>query len=314
MRVAQTTFGTTFLTQLSQLEQRQQTLQTEAATGQLFSLPEQNPSAMSQVLNLQTDVNANTQYQNNIAQLQQTASAVSAAISGTNGLKAISDRASEIATLADGTASPTQLQAYATEVGQMIQQALQIANTQDQGNYIFGGTATGAPPFTATTDSSGNVTAVAYQGNTDTAEAEIAPGATVSASVPGANTTGSGSRGLFSDSSSGADFFNHLISLQKDLQSGNTAAISSTDAPQLAKDGDNILYQITANGVLQSRLQSAGAQASQQNLSFDTEISQKTSADIAKTMTEFTQTQTAYQAALESGSAVLNLSILDFLQ
>ena len=123
---------------------------------------------MGQVLNLQTDVNANTQYQNNIAELQQTASAISAAISGTNGLKAISDRASEIATLADGTTSPTQLQAYATEVGQLIQQALQLANTQDQGNYIFGGTTTGAPPFAATTDSSGNVTAVTYQGNTDT--------------------------------------------------------------------------------------------------------------------------------------------------
>ena len=107
--------------------------------------------------------------------------------------------------------------------------------------------------------------------------------------------------------------FNHLISLQKDLQSGNTTAVNTTDAPQLAKDGDNILYQVTVNGVLQSRLQTAGTQASQQNLSFDTEISQKTSADIAKTMTEFTQTQTAYEAALESGSYILNLSILDFL-
>ncbi len=310
MRVASSTFGINFVTQLNQLEQRQNTLQTEASTGQLFSLPEDNPSAMGQVLDLQTDVSASNQYQNNITQVQQTATATSGALSG---LKTISDRVGEIATLADGTKSPQQLQAYATEVGQLIQQAVQIANTQNQGNYIFGGTATGAPPFVAATDANGNVTGVTYQGNTSVAQVEIAPGTTVTASVPGANTTGSGPRGLFTDSSSGADFFNHLISLQGDLQSGNTAAIAATDAPQLTKDENNILYQVTANGVLQSRLQTASAIATQKTQSCNTDISQKTSADIAQTITALTQAQTAYSAALQSGSSILNLSILNYL-
>jgi len=310
MRVAQSTFAFNFLTQLNQLEQRQNNLQTQAATGQLFSLPEQNPSAMGQVLNLQTDVNATTQYQNNITQLQQTATSTSDAISG---LKAISDRMNEIATLADGTKSPAQLQAYATEVGQLIQQAVQLGNSKDQGNYIFGGTATGAPPFVATTDSSGNVTGVAYQGNTSVAQVEISPGTTVSTAIPGANTTGTGPRGLFVDSRYGADFFGHLISLRNDLQSGNTAAIASTDAPQLSKDEDNLLYHVTANGIIQSRLQTASTLATQHNLSSNTELSQKTSADIAQTITELQQAQTAYSAALQSGSSILNLSILNYL-
>jgi len=310
MRVAQSTFGFNFLSQLNQLEQRQNNLQTQAATGQSFSLPEENPSAMGQVLTLQTDVNATTQYQNNITQLQQTATSTSDAISG---LKTISDRMNEIATLADGTKSPQQLQAYATEVGQLIQQAVQLGNSQDQGNYIFGGTATGAPPFVATTDASGNVTGVTYQGNTSVAQVEISPGTTVSTAIPGANTTGTGPRGLFADSRSGADIFAHLISLQNDLQSGNTAAIASTDTPQLAKDEDNLLYHVTANGIIQSRLQTAGTLATQHNLSSNSELSQKTSADIAQTITELQQAQTAYSAALQSGSSILNLSILNYL-
>jgi flagellar hook-associated protein 3 FlgL len=310
MRVATSTFGINFLTQLNQLEQRQNNLQTQAATGQLFSLPEDNPSAMGQVLNLQTDVNATTQYQNNITQLQQTATSTSDAITG---LKAISDRMNEIATLADGTKSPAQLQAYATEVGQLIQQAVQLGNSKDQGNYIFGGTATGAPPFVATTDASGNVTGVTYQGNTSVAQVEISPGTTVSTAIPGVNTTGTGPRGLFADSRYGADFFGHLISLRNDLQSGNTAAIASTDAPQLSKDEDNLLYHVTANGIIQSRLQAAGTLATQHNLSSNTELSQKTSADIAQTITELQQAQTAYSAALQSGSSILNLSLLNYL-
>jgi len=35
---------------------------------------------------------------------------------------------------------------------------------------------------------------------------------------------------------------------------------------------------------------------------------------LAQTLTELDQTQTAYQAALESGSKVMNLSLLNFLQ
>ena len=310
MRVAQSTFGISFLTQLNELEQRQNNLQTQAATGQLFSLPEENPSAMGQVLDLQTDVNATTQYQNNITQLQQTATSTSDAITG---LKAISDRMNEIATLADGTKSPAQLQAYATEVGQLIQQAVQLGNSKNQGNYIFGGTATGAPPFVATTDSNGNVTGVAYQGNTNVAQVEIAPGTTVATQIPGANTTGAGPRGLFADSRYGADIFGHLISLRNDLSAGNITAIASTDVPQLSKDEDNLLFHVTANGIIQSRLQNAGTLATQQTQSFNTELSQKTSADISQTITELKQAQTAYSAALQSGSSILNLSILNFL-
>jgi flagellar hook-associated protein 3 FlgL len=265
---------------------------------------------MSQVLNLQTTVNANNQYQNNIDQISQTATATSTAI---NSLKAINDRIGEIATLADGTKSPAQLQDYATEVGQLIQQAVQLGNTQNQGSYIFGGTISGSPPYSTTTDANGNITAVTYSGNTSMPQVEISTGTTVSAQVPGSNTTGAGPRGLFADSRYGADIFSHMIALKNDLTAGNTAAIASTDAPAIAKDEDNILYQVTANGVVQSQLQTASNQLTQQNLSLNTEVSAKTSADLAQVMTEFTQTQTAYSAALQSGSSILNLSLLNYL-
>jgi len=310
MRVATSTFNNEFIDQLNLLQQNQLRLQNQAATGQKLTLPEDDPAAMQRVLNLQAESLANTQYQNNIAALQNQATSTYGAI---NGLKTISDRAGEIATLADGTKSPQDLAAYATEVNGLIQQAVQLANTKYQGDYILAGTATGAAPFVATTDSSGNVTAVAYQGNTSVAQSEIASNVTATAQTLGANTTGSGPRGLITDSRYGADFLNHLISLRNDLQAGNTAAIAATDHPALAKDEDNFLFHISANGTLQARLTATNDLAAQHGTDLDGQISQNRDADIAQTITQLKQAQTAYSAALQSGSSILNLSLLNYL-
>jgi flagellar hook-associated protein 3 FlgL len=312
MRISNLTFNGSFLNEISSLEQQQNTLQEQASSGLKVSLPEDNPAVMAQVLNLQTSGAANTQYQNNITQLQSAATTTGSAMSS---LQTISSQASEIATNASsGTTSSTQLAAYASQVEALIQQAVSLGNTQDaNGNYIFSGTATTTQPFTTTTDASGNITAVTYQGNTNVAESDIGPNTTVTAQVPGENSTGSGAQGLFADSRTGANLFNDLIQLHQDLTSGNTSAIASTDAPALTNDDDHIINQISANGVMQSALTAAGNIATATSTNITTQVSNDTNADLAETMTQLDQTQTAYEAALESGSMVMNVSLLNFL-
>jgi flagellar hook-associated protein 3 FlgL len=316
MRIASDSFSMNFLTQINQLQQQQTTLQQESATGLDISLPSDNPGVMSNVLNLQTASSEDTQYENNITSLQASATTSYTAMNGEGGLKAIIDQVNEIATEAtNGTNSPTQLATYASQVSGLLQQAVQIGNTQDaNGNYIFGGTVTNVPPFKATTDANGNVTAVTYQGNSTVASSEIAPNTTVSAQTPGANTSGSGPQGLFTDSRTGADLFNHMIALQQDLTSGNTSAITSTDAPALEKDENNVITSISANSVMQSTLTNATNIATAQSTNLTGQISNSTSADLATTLTQLNQTQTAYQAALESGTMVFSVSLLNYLQ
>ena len=313
MRISSSTFANDFLYQTNQLQQQQNTLQQEVTTGQKVTLPEDNPSAMAQVLNLQTSSASNSQYQSNVTALQSSATTSYGAM---NSLKTISDRVSQIATLASsGTTSPSQLASYSSEVKNLLQEAVQIGNTQDaQGNYIFGGTNTGNSPFTAVTDASGNITGVTYNGNTSVASSEIAPNVTISAQTPGANTSGAGPTGLFQDSRSGANLFANMISLQQNLASGNTAAINSTDVPALATDENNIITNISANGVLQSTLTNATNIATAQSTNLTSQISGLTNADLATALTRLNQTQTAYQAALESGTQIMQLSILNYLQ
>jgi flagellar hook-associated protein 3 FlgL len=312
MRITSTALSGNFLNEISQLESQQSTLQNEATTGLKVTLPEDDPAAMDQVLNLQNEESANTQYQNNISALQGTATTASDAL---NSLQSLVEKASEIATSANSLSSQTELSSDATQVASLIQQALQIGNTQDSnGNYIFAGTNTATPPFSATTDANGNVTGVTYTGNTSVASSEIAPGLAVSAQSPGENTTGSGASGVFADSRTGADLFGHLISLQQDLASGNLNAISSTDGPNLSKDEDNVITQISGNGVIQSTLTSAGNVATEQSTNIASEMSNNTNADLAQTLTHLSQTQTAYEAALESGTMVMSLSLINFIQ
>ncbi|HET7626172.1 MAG TPA: flagellin, partial [Verrucomicrobiae bacterium] len=133
MRVSSNGFPNNLAVQLNQLMARQNRLQNQVATGQKIVLPEDNPGAVQRVLDLQTQAMATTQYQANISRVQEMATTTYTAIQG---LKTISDRAGEIATLADGLSSPDELASYATEVGNLIKQAVQVANSKDRDSYI----------------------------------------------------------------------------------------------------------------------------------------------------------------------------------
>jgi flagellar hook-associated protein 3 FlgL len=98
------------------------------------------------------------------------------------------------------------------------------------------------------------------------------------------------------------------------LLAGNKSAISSTDTANLQNDENNLTYQVAYNGNVQTRLNAASSFATSQSNSLTGLISNASSADLATTMTQLTQAQTAYQAALQSSAAIMQLSILNYLQ
>lgn len=311
MRVTSNSFPNTLITQLGSLATRQARLQSQAATGQRVQRPEDDPGAMRRVLDLQTESKTVGQYQRNIVRQQELANATFSAVKS---LKRISDRAGEIATLADGLRSPEELAIFAREIGELIKHGVQVTNTKNRGDYLFAGTRTDQPPFVLSTDAAGLVTGVTYAGNTSLAEIEIAEGLTMSTQALGANSTGSGPRGLIADTSAGADLFNHLVALQNNLLAGNTAAIAGTDRAALARDEDNLIYHLGANGAMQARLEASAAIAADRGMSLEEQVSGEVDADLAQTLVRLNQTQNAYQAALQSGGKIINLSLLDFIR
>lgn len=310
MRVTASTFSNSLVDQLNRLAIRQYGLQNQAATGQKVALPEDNPGAIRRILDMQAEAGTLAQFRSNIDRHQELAGATYNSIKA---LKTLSDRAGEIATSVDDLKSRDELNVLATEINELIRQGVQLANSSNRGDYLFAGTRTDQPPFVITEDANGLVTGVAYQGNTTLAESEISENETITAQTLGANTTGAGPRGLITDARSGADFFNHLVALRDHLLAGDTAAVAG-DRANLAADEDNIIIHLGTNGAVQARLETAKAVATSRSESVANLISKEVDADLAQTLVRLNETQTAYQAALQSGGTILNRSLLDFLR
>jgi flagellar hook-associated protein 3 FlgL len=310
MRVSSNSFTNQFLDQIRTLASRQNRFQTQAATGQRIQTADEDPAAAQRILGFQAEASAVAQFRKNISALGDQAAA---SYDVMRGLKKISDRVTELATLADGTRSPDELKIYGKEVDQLLQQAAQLVNSKHDGAYLFGGTRTDQPPFVAAKDTVGNIIGVSYQGNAETTEAEIASGALLSVQVPGANTTGTGAHGLLADSRTGADFFAHLIQFRDHLATGDAAAVAAIDRAALTKDEDNLILQIGTSAATQSRLEAAGSIAGSRADTVTGLLSKEADADLAQTLVQLNKTQTAYQAALQSGASVMQLSLLNYL-
>ena len=311
MRVSSNAFSSSLVQQLHQLNQKQTRLHTQAATGQRLQWAEDDPRAMEQALDLQAASQANGQYAKNIGFLSERSRVV---LTGMRAVNTVLDRANEIAIRADGTRSPDELRAFASEVDQLIRQAVEQGNVRHRGDYVFGGTASGQSPFVITENADGEVGTVDYRGNADVPELEIAPGSSVPMQIAGANTTGAGATGLFADGRSGVDIFAHLISLRDHLKAGDTAAIAATDRDALSADEDHVLFRVADSGAQQARLETAATSARNGATQLRQAFSETTDVDLATTLVELTSTQTAYRAALQSGANLLDVSLMDYLR
>ncbi len=313
MRVATNSYANELISQVNNLSSQMDNLESEVTTGLSVQAPSDNPGAMVTTLNDLASQSSQQQYSSNISTLQSQANSIYSAL---DSLQTITSQAQSIATEASSaTASQTTLNDYASQVTSLIQQAAELVNSKDPetGQYLFGGTNSGQQPFSVTTDANGNVTGVTYQGNSSVNQADIGQGTSISVAVPGVNNSGTGPQGLITDRRTGADLFNHLIALQNDLESGNTSSISSTDAPNLQKDEDNMTYQVAYNGNVQTRLNTASSFASSQSTALTQGITNASSADAVQAMVKLNETQNAYEAALESTTKVMQVSMVDFL-
>jgi flagellar hook-associated protein 3 FlgL len=104
--------------------------------------------------------------------------------------------------------------------------------------------------------------------------------------------------------------FDDVIS---DLNSGNTAALGSSALTEMDTALTNATNARTVAGAVTNRLDTQNSLLTAQELSIQSLLSNTQDADMAKVMITFSQTQTAYQAALQAGAKVIQPSLLDFL-
>jgi flagellar hook-associated protein 3 FlgL len=297
MRIATNTISSNIINQIDRLSTQQSTLQNEVSTGQRISQPSDDPSGVNTALTLESQLSQVAQYGKNADQALTVAQASS---TGLTSLKAVSDRAGELQTLGTGALGATAMQSYGTEANQLIEEAVQTANTKFNGNYIYGGTATDTPPFTVTRNPSGAITGVTYAGNTSQAGIPISNSTSV---TPG--TDGTTNAGI-------ATFINNLVTLRDSLNSGSTASVSAVGAG-LTTGENTLVTAIATNGGIQTRIQAAQTEQTSQTTNLQTDLSSDVDANLPTTITQLDQAQTAYQAALQSAVSTMQLSILNYI-
>jgi len=298
MRIATNTVSDNIVRQIQQLTSQQAKLQNQVATGQRISEPSDDPAAVGRVLNLESERRQLAQYGNNASRALEISQATS---SGLQGIKTISDRAGQLATLGTGAAGTASMQAYGTEADQLIEQAVQLANTRFNGDYVFAGTAVSAPPLNVVRDVNGKITSVTYVGNAAQAAIPLSEAASVSPSSSGATNSGL------------ADFVTNLIAMRDALNAGDPTALAATQ-PALTTSEDLVVSAIADNGGVQTRIEASKSQQADRMTSLDSLVSSETDADMPSTIVKLTQTQTAYQAALQSAANIMHLSLLDYLK
>lgn len=299
MRIASSSISDTIVQQLQQLNAQQTKLQNQVGSGLRISQPEDDPAAVARVINLNGENSALNQF---IANTDRALQVSQATYSGLQQLKKISDRATEIGTLGSGAQTPAALQAYAAELDQLIEQAVQLANGKLGNDYLFGGKAVDTKPYAVTTDAQGRVASVSQDPACASDPIQI-PLTETSRISPGAEAaTTAGLR----------DFIGHLVSLRGAMETGNAAAMSAAQDGLLATE-DVFISALSQQGAVQMRIEVNQNQLKDRAQNIAQLISSETSADLTTTVVKLSQTQTAYQAALQSASMIMKKSLLDYI-
>lgn len=298
MRIATNTVSDTILNQVQQLSLKQLKLQTQVANGQRITQPEDDSRSVGHVLNLQSGQRRIAQYGKNSTRAMELSQAT---FSNLKSLKQVSDRAAEIGALGLGILGPSGAAAYSGEVNQLIEHTLEVANTQFRGEHIFAGTAVGPVPFAATRNAAGDITGVTYNGNTSQAQIQISEASTIAVSTDGTTNTGIGT------------FIGHLVALRDALSANNSTAVAAAEST-ITADEDVFVSVLAEHGGIQARIEAVQSQQKTIADALEASVSSEADVDLPATIVKLNQTQTAYQAALQSAANIMRLSLLDYLK
>lgn len=155
--------------------------QAQISSGFRLLRPSDDPSATSRVIGLRGRLANATAYSKTATDARSRVDYSSAVLQDT------SELLTEIRTLVvqsmNGTLSDDDRKSLAAELSFLRDQMLEHGNSALSGRYVFGGSATGKPPFVETIVA--GVKHVDYAGNVEKQEVPVGEGVTVSTSIPG---------------------------------------------------------------------------------------------------------------------------------
>ncbi len=307
MRVTDNTYPETLLSHLHRINSQMNTLREQAATGQRITRVSEDSAASNRILDMQEEKGKIAQFSKNAARAQNINSTT---ISQLQNFIDISDRVNELAVLANDLQGPEGLKAYAEELDALIQHAARGANSKYNGEYIFGGTASGSEPFTVNEEADGKVQ------DPDGAGAGLAVNYVGASEGPEFHLSESGKFSPFTDGATNqklGDFINRMVALRDAMESGNANAVTDAIREGLQSSEDDLIFSLSRQGSVQLRIEFDVNLNEQRFTDLEENISAEADVDLSQTIVRLTQIQNAYQATLQSAGRVLNSSLMDYI-
>jgi len=165
--------------------------QEQLSTGRRVNRPSDDPPAMVRILGLRDDIDRLDQFSRNANEAKGRLDAAASA------LTSLSDLLNQARALgvqgANGTVSSTDRKIIASELDVIVDQAVEIANSQFGRRFLFAGTDAEIAPYVENTD--GPITRIEFQGRDAETRIPISPGLDVAADLPGLRIFGGQDRG-----------------------------------------------------------------------------------------------------------------------
>jgi flagellar hook-associated protein 3 FlgL len=273
----------------------------ELSSGKTILEPSDNPYGASQVIDLQSQLDGLSSY---ATATQDGISWTNTASSALSSINSVVARVREmLVEAANGTNNQSDLNTVAQEVEQLTESVKQDANTQYAGQYVFSGTSTTTAPYQPGAGDE-------YQGNHETISRAIGPGATVTVSGDISTLLGNG------EASGDGKLLDTLRTVAADMRSGNSSGVADLSSNQLTnlQNSLNTLEQMQANvGAATDRLTYASTAVQNLQTSDTAALSNDEDANMAQTMTNYSNEQAAFTAALRAGADIVQSSLMDFL-
>jgi flagellin-like hook-associated protein FlgL len=259
---------------------------------------------MQRILSLRTEKDQNQQYYRNSIDGLEVSKTTFVAL---DQLGQLVGRGSELAAGVSGITSDAEYKAKYSEINQLIEQGVNVANTKLRGSFLLAGdaSASATKPFDASRDAGGKITMVTYAGSETSPEMNIAEGTKISA-----YTTSDENKDV-------RDALNKLIALRDAMDAKSPSLVLT--ARQALTEGntsseDKLLSVMSRAGSIQYRLENNMKDLELRYESSEKLISTDADVDFAEATVRLNRSQMAYQAAIQSGAKIQNNSLLDYLR
>ncbi|MFZ3046438.1 MAG: flagellar hook-associated protein FlgL [Desulfatirhabdiaceae bacterium] len=294
MRITQTMISSAVQKHVSTNAERLFKTQEMISSGKRIVRPSDDPLGMSQVMNYRKALSSIDQYQRNIGQ---GTSELEQAESALNQVGEVLMRAKELALAQNtGTASPETRKIAATELIQLRDQLVQLANTKIGDRYLFGGLKTDAPPYDTTDPSIG------YQGDDGEFQTIIGEGVTLI-------TNANGKQAFSRDADAGKVLSDLITGLEDD-----DSSVIESQLAELDKVMNQAVDARADIGAKINRTETTALHWESVRFNIEKNLSETEDTDITQAIMDLTSQETAYQASLTVSARTFQQSLLDFLR